>query len=303
MKKSFKLLKVVMASLLACALASCVDSSSSSSSSSSASSQSTSSSTVSSSSSSSATQQVYGEVPAGVTVLTVAEAVAHMQSSSWVENEDMCVKGEVEKVKYDSQYSSYTIDLVGGFQIYSGKLSNGLPAPEVGDTVVASGKSKIYTYSSGDKVYEIAYASSHKVSPTIHQVTKGESEGNGNNNNQEGQVYGEVPAGVTVLTVSDAVSHMQSSSWVENEDMCVKGEVEKVKYDSQYSSYTIDLVGGFQIYSGKLANGLPAPEVGDTVVASGKSKIYTYSSGDKVYEIAYASSHKVSPTIHQVIKG
>ena len=39
------------------------------------------------------------------------------------------------------------------------------------------------------------------------------------------------------------------------------------------------------------------------IVASGKSKIHTFASGDKVYEIAYASAHGESPVVHQVIKG
>ena len=181
MKNVLKKIKFLVMALLAFVVTSCglinpstSSSSSSSSSSSTSSSTSSSSSSSTSSSSSSVNQQVWGEIPAGVKVYTEEEAIAYMQSSSWTQFEEMCVTGVVKKVTYNASFGSYTIDFEGGFEVYSGKLAEGLPAPEVGDVVTATGKSKIHTYSSGDKIYEIAYDNSHKESPLVVKIVRGD---------------------------------------------------------------------------------------------------------------------------------
>lgn len=111
---------------------------------------------------------------------SVAEAVAAMQAEGYVADTEMAVSGVVTKVQYQENFDSYNIWLEVPenasyeFQIYSGKLGEGLLTPEVGDTVVANGKSKIYTPKDETKpvVYELAYASSHKVSPEIVDVIR-----------------------------------------------------------------------------------------------------------------------------------
>ena len=103
---------------------------------------------------------------------------------------------------------------------------------------------------------------------------------------------------------------MQSENYVADTEMIVTGVVTKVQYQENFDSYNIwlEVPEGagyeFQIYAGKLGEGLLAPTEGDTVVALGKSKIYTPKDETKpiVYELAYASSHKFSPIIIDVIK-
>lgn len=110
---------------------------------------------------------------------TVAELKAVMSASDYVTDTEYAVVGEVTKVSYQESFDSYNVWLkvdeetpTYEFEIYSGKLATGVEAPEVGDTIVAVGKSKIYTPTTGLPVYELAYSSSHKVSPEIVSVTK-----------------------------------------------------------------------------------------------------------------------------------
>ena len=103
---------------------------------------------------------------------------------------------------------------------------------------------------------------------------------------------------------------VRDEGYVADTEMAVSGVVTKFKYQENFDSYNIwlEVPEGasyeFQIYSGKLGENLLTPEVGDTVVASGKSKIYTPKDETQpvVYELAYASSHKVSPQIVDVIR-
>lgn len=115
---------------------------------------------------------------------SVSEVYGLMSSEDYVEYTSYSVYGEVINVKYDSTYNSYTIDLkveteegvepTYAFQIYSGQLADGVDTPEVGDTIVATGKSKIFEKDGQLPTYELAYSSSHKESPVISKVTKGE---------------------------------------------------------------------------------------------------------------------------------
>ncbi|MBQ9731030.1 MAG: hypothetical protein IJV94_02730 [Bacilli bacterium] len=99
------------------------------------------------------------------TVMSVTEAIAHMQGTNWKEGQILHVTGVVASVKYQEDYGSYNIVLEGGFEVYSGKLAEGVEAPVVGATITASGMSKIYK-----DTYEIAYNSTDKVSPNIYKV-------------------------------------------------------------------------------------------------------------------------------------
>ena len=241
---------------------------------------------------------VSGTVPSGANVLTEKEAIEYMKSSEYVEYTEIYVTGTIIDVYFNSQFGSYTLTLEEGFQIYSGKLESGVMEPEVGDTVVASGKTKIFE-KNGSVTYEIAYDSSHKESPRIHQLTR---KGEGNSNTPGGETTGTVPSGANVLTEAEAIEYMKSSEYVEYTEIFVKGIVKKVSFNSKFGSYTIDFENGFQVYSGQLEDGVAVPEVGDTVVASGKTKIFE-KNGSVTYEIAYDSSHGESPKIHQVTKG
>ena len=174
MKKSKMLLALLVLSA-AGALASCVNTSTSSSApapstssapapstSSSAPAPSTSSSAPAPSTSTSSSASIPNEI---TTVMSVAEAIAHMQGTNWKEGQIIHVTGVVTEVKYQEQYGSYNIVLEGGFEIYSGKLAADVEVPVVGATITASGMSKIY-----NTTYEIAYNNTDKVSPNIYKV-------------------------------------------------------------------------------------------------------------------------------------
>ena len=103
-------------------------------------------------------------------VLTAEEAMEYMKSDAYVEFTVLHVTGVISKVKPTSH--GYDITLENGFQIYSGKLEEGLNIPQVGYTVTASGKAKIYTYDDGTKVYEIAWDESHEENPSIYDVDR-----------------------------------------------------------------------------------------------------------------------------------
>ena len=103
-------------------------------------------------------------------VLTAEEAMEYMKSDAYVEFTVLHVTGVISKVKPTSH--GYDITLENGFQIYSGKLEEGLNIPQVGYTVTASGKAKIFTYDDGTKVYEIAWDSSHNDSPSIYEIDR-----------------------------------------------------------------------------------------------------------------------------------
>ena len=99
------------------------------------------------------------------TVMSVTEAIAHMQGTNWKEGQILHVTGVVTSVKYQEDFGSYNIVLEGGFEVYSGKLAEGVEVPVVGATITASGMSKIYK-----DTYEVAYNSKEKVSPNIYKV-------------------------------------------------------------------------------------------------------------------------------------
>ena len=169
MKKSKMLLALLVLSA-AGTLASCVNTSTSSSapapSTSSTPAPSTSSVAPSTSSAAPSTSSSSVQIPDEITtVMTVAEAIAHMQGTNWKEGQILHVTGVVTEVKYQEQFGSYNIKLEGGFEVYSGKLASGVDAPVVGATITASGMSKIY-----NNVYEIAYNNTDKVSPNIYKV-------------------------------------------------------------------------------------------------------------------------------------
>ena len=113
---------------------------------------------------------------------TVAEAVAFMTAEGYVADSEFYVQGVVESVSYNSSFKSYEIYLVVPvaegeeatykFELYSAVLGEGLLTPKAGDTVVATGKSKIFKKDGQLPVYELAYASSHKVSPKITDVIR-----------------------------------------------------------------------------------------------------------------------------------
>ena len=133
---------------------------------------------------------------------TVEEVINLMKAEDYVEYTEYTVTGEVTKASYNSRFKSWDLWLkvptaeetpaptaegetpaeptepvapaeVIEFQVYSGKLNENMPDPEVGDTIVATGKSKIFK-KDNKVVYEIAYDGSHKVSPQILDVQKGE---------------------------------------------------------------------------------------------------------------------------------
>lgn len=215
---------------------------------------------------------------------TVEEAIAYMESSDYVEFTEIHVTGVAMDVSFDSEHSSYTIYLDGtDFQIYSGQLASGVEVPEEGDTITASGLTKIFA-SGSRTVYEIAYDKSHKTSPSIYKVEKGAG--------TQAEVY----------TVEEAIQIMDDPSvWEEGMKLHVTGVVQSVEYKSDYKSYTIYIADNFQIYSGKVAAGVNHyPEVGDTITVSGLSKIYTTSSGDVLYEVAYMNG--ISPSIYAIEK-
>ena len=170
MKKSKMLLALLVLSA-AGTLASCVNTSTSSSapapSTSSTPAPSTSSVAPSTSSAAPSTSSSSVQIPDEITtVMTVAEAIAHMQGTNWKEGQILHVTGVVTEVKYQEQFGSYNIKLEGGFEVYSGKLASGVDAPVVGATITASGMSKIY-----NNVYEIAYNNTDKISPNIYEVS------------------------------------------------------------------------------------------------------------------------------------
>ena len=215
---------------------------------------------------------------------TVEEAIAYMESSDYVEFTEIHVTGVATDVSFDSKHSSYTIYLDGtDFQIYSGQLASGVEVPAEGDTITASGLTKIFA-SGSRTVYEIAYDSSHKTSPSIYKVEKGAG--------TQAEVY----------TVEEAIQIMDDPSvWEEGMKLHVTGVVQSVEYNSDYGSYTIYIADNFQIYSGKVAADVNHyPEVGDTITASGLSKIYTKQSGEVVYEVAYMNG--ISPSIYAIEK-
>lgn len=121
---------------------------------------------------------------------TVAELKTLMDSTDYSATEKYCVTGEVVSVKYNDQYSDYNVYLkvpteinaatkeelpaTWEFMVYGGKLKENIAVPEVGDTIIAEGYSKIYTPSEGLPVYELAYkyVDDVKVVPEILKVTK-----------------------------------------------------------------------------------------------------------------------------------
>ena len=105
----------------------------------------------------------------------------------------------------------------------------------------------------------------------------------------------------SLLTSEQAIAYMQSEAYVEGTELNVTGVVQSVRVN-QYNGYEIVLEGGFEIYSGQLEAGVPVPEVGDTVKATGKAGTFNRN-GTTVYQIAYNNTHKQSPSIYEVIKG
>jgi hypothetical protein len=89
---------------------------------------------------------------------------------------------------------------------------------------------------------------------------------------------------------------MKSSLWKEKEEMYVTGVVAKVNYNSSKQRYSLTLENAFQVYNGYLAAGLPSVEVGDIIVAGGKSTIYNGS----IYELSNIDGHY--PTIYKIIR-
>ena len=77
-------------------------------------------------------------------------------------------------------------------------------------------------------------------------------------------------------------------------------------YNSNFDSWDIllkeETTGAiFEVYSANLLAGEKTPAIGDLISTYGIAKIYTPGEGDVVYELAYASSHKVSPIVYDVI--
>ena len=98
-------------------------------------------------------------------VLTAEEAMEYMKSDAYVEFTVLHVTGVIIEVTPTNH--GYDIVLENGFEIYSGKLKDGLNIPKVGYTVTASGKAKIY-----NGTYEIGWDSSHNENPLIYDVDR-----------------------------------------------------------------------------------------------------------------------------------
>ena len=105
-------------------------------------------------------------------------------------------------------------------------------------------------------------------------------------------------------TIADAIivaSKLASGTCGETE-VYVKGYLTEIKgYNETYKSYNgkladaADATGTFELYSGKLADGITEIKVGDLLVIKGRLKNF-----NGTYEIAYDSTHKVSPTVVSV---
>lgn len=142
-------------------------------------------------------------------------------------------------------------------------------------------------------------------------------------------------------TVEELKTAMDADGFDKEKQYCVTGTVTNVSYNSKFNSYTLDLevplkekknetatqadtdaedssssssssssstieyedpTYTFQIYSGVLGEKVWTPKEGATIKVKGYTKIFTGGEGTlPCYEIAYDSTHKVSPEIYDVV--
>ena len=176
-------------------------------------------------------------------MLTAEEAVAYMKSNAFVEGEELHVTGVATDVYHDTEHNSYTVTFENGFKIYSGVLKAGVKTPEVGDTVTASGKSKIYV--KGDSItYEIAWDKSHNQNPSIYEVTTGGNttppSGGDNDNPPSGGDNDNPPSGETKATFS-----LGSNGSATHTDGTAKSS-----YSETNNNKSLSISSGVQFYIG-----------------------------------------------------
>ena len=250
-----------------------------------------------------------GDKPTEVIKANVAEAMAACLAleDGATSSDKYEVTGYVTSVQEKSTYTSYDYWIADSaetakeesLQVYRGLPSADYEKLAVGTKVVVTGNLKKFVKTSG----ETTTVTLEMVNTSF--VIDGEGgEGGGGGTPVDENNYGslEEPLSVaTAIALLDKVVPTQGT-WT-SQDLYVTGKVSKVSYNSSYQSYTIDLYNGetpdaFEIYSGKLADGVNADDVqvGAVICAYGPAKIHT----NGMHEIAYNSTTKVSPSVYSV---